>query len=107
MSLSELRAQAPQLRFVPLRDLEIAPENVRGAEPADDGIDRLADTIAGADLVVPLCVRPGRRGEKPFTVLDGRRRLLALRRLLAAGRATEDRPVRCEVFASAAGRTAA
>ncbi len=52
-------------KFVPLRDLAVAPENVRFREPPDDEIPQLADTIRAAGLLQPLTVRPGRRKEKP------------------------------------------
>jgi len=73
-----------------LRDLDIAPENLRFAEPPDDGIGELAETIFAAGVLQPLTVRPGRGQEKPAMVLDGRRRLLALQALLAAGRIADD-----------------
>ena len=76
-----------------LRDLAVAPENLRFAEPPDDGIAELAATIRAADLLQPLTVRPGKRKEKPAMVLDGRRRLLALQALLAAGEIADDHPV--------------
>jgi ParB family chromosome partitioning protein len=83
--------RAPKL--FPLRDLDVAPENMRADEPPDDGIPELAATILAADLLQPLTVRPGRGKEKPAMVLDGRRRLLALRVLLAEGAIAEDHPV--------------
>ena len=69
---TETPAGVPNTQFVPLCDLEIAAENLRAKEPADDEIDRLAETIFKADVVVPLCVRPGARKERPFMVLDGK-----------------------------------
>jgi ParB family chromosome partitioning protein len=104
---AETPAGVPNTQFVPLCDLEIAPENLRAKEPADDEIDRLAETIFKADVVVPLCVRPGVRKERPFMVLDGRRRLLALRKLLDAGRIAQDWPVKCEVFSTRESQAAA
>ena len=76
-----------------LGDLEIAPENLRCAEPADDEIPQLAETIVAAGLLQYPTVRPGRRGEAAWMVLDGRRRLLALRLLKDAGRIDDDHPV--------------
>ena len=93
--------------FVPLHDLALAPENIRFKEPADDQIDRLADTIAAANIIIPLSVRPGRKGESPFMVLDGRRRLFAVQALLAAGRLDPAFPVKCELFEDKAAQAAA
>ena len=83
-------------RTVHLADLDIAPENLRYGEAADDEIPQLADTIAAAGLLQFPTVRPGRRREAAFMVLDGRRRLLALRLLRDAGVLGDDHPV--EVF---------
>ena len=52
--------------------------------------------MAAAGLLQYPTVRPGRRGEAAHMVLDGRRRLLALRLLRDAGRIDDDHPV--EVF---------
>ena len=98
---------APIQTVVPLHDIGIAPENIRAKEPADEGIPQLAETIAVADVVVPLCVRPGRKGEKPYMALDGRRRLFGLELLLEAGRIDAAHPVRCDVFESRAAQAAA
>lgn len=73
-----------------LRDLDVAPENMRFGEPLDDEIPQLAATIRAAGLLQPLTVRPGRRKEKAAMALDGRRRLLALGLLLAEGAVGED-----------------
>lgn len=79
-----------------LGDLDIAPENLRHGEAPDDDIPQLADTIAAAGLLQFPTVRPGRSGESAFMVLDGRRRLLALRLLRDGGVIDDDHPV--EVF---------
>lgn len=81
---------------VRLGDLEVAPENLRYGEAPDDDIPQLAETVAAAGLLQYPTVRPGRRGEAAHMVLDGRRRLLALRLLRDAGRIDDDHPV--EVF---------
>ena len=75
---------------VQLRDLDIAPENLRCNEPPDDEIPLLAETLFAAGQLQPLTVRPGRRREAPHMALDGRRRLLALRRLAEQGRIDDD-----------------
>jgi ParB family chromosome partitioning protein len=98
---------APIQTIVPLHDIGIAPENIRAKELADEGIPQLAETIAVADVIVPLCVRRGRKGEKPFMALDGRRRLFGLELLLAAGRIDAAHLVRCDVFESKAAQAAA
>ncbi|WP_296172742.1 ParB N-terminal domain-containing protein [uncultured Brevundimonas sp.] len=81
---------------VRLGDLDIAPENLRHGEASDDDIPQLADTIAAAGLLQFPTVRPGRSGEAAYMVLDGRRRLLALRLLRDGGFIDDDHPV--EVF---------
>lgn len=89
----EIPIPSPQqraLRTYPLGALDVAPENARFDEPADDDIPQLASTILAAGVLQPLTVRPGRRKEAPVMVLDGRRRLLALRRLLEDGAVAED-----------------
>lgn len=78
-----------------LRDLAVAPENLRFGEAHDDGIPELADTIFAAGVLQPLTVRPGERKTSFMMVLDGRRRLLALHVLREAGRITADYPVSC------------
>lgn len=90
-----------------LRDLDVAPENMRYGEPADDEIPELAETIFAAGVLQPLTVRPGRKSEKPGMALDGRRRWLALQLLLEAGRITHDYPVSCFVETDPARQAAA
>lgn len=81
----DIAAARARLR-VPLRDVDIAPENLRFGEPPDDDIPLLAETLFAAGQLEPLTVRPGRRKERANMALDGRRRLLALRHLLEGGR---------------------
>ena len=50
--------------FVPLKDLGLAPENMRFNEPADEGVPQLADTIEAAGVLIPIAVRPGRKKEQ-------------------------------------------
>lgn len=98
---------ANRLVFVPLKDLGLAPENMRFNEPADAGVAQLAETIEAAGVLVPIAVRPGGKGEKPYMALDGRRRRMALMDLLASGRITDDHLVKCELFESKAQQLAA
>src|ERR1700741_5103965 len=84
--------------FVPLKDLGLAPENMRFNEPADAGVAQLAATIDAAGVLIPIAVRAGRKTEQPYMALDGRRRRLALLGLLEAGRISEDYLVKCELF---------
>jgi ParB family chromosome partitioning protein len=90
-----------------LRDLTVAPENLRFDEPADEGIGELAETIFAAGVLQPLTVRLGRGQEHAAMVLDGRRRLLALGVLLEAGRIAGDYPVSCFVETDVARQAAA
>lgn len=98
--MSDLQTQGPPATRVrqtfALRDLGVAPENMRFDEAPDEDIPLLAATIRAAGLMQPLTVRPGRKKEKPAMALDGRRRLLALELLRAEGVVDEDYPV--EVF---------
>ncbi|WP_133254265.1 ParB/RepB/Spo0J family partition protein [Phenylobacterium deserti] len=93
---------------VPLKDLGVAPENLRAEEAADADIPRLADTVRAAGLIYPLVVRRGRRREaEPFQVLDGRRRRLALLSLVEAGAIAPDAPVECLLVEGRAAQAAA
>lgn len=79
-------AAARTRQSIALRDVDVAPENLRAGEPPDDDIPLLAETLFAAGQLQPITVRPGRRKERPFMALDGRRRLLAFRLLLEQGR---------------------
>jgi ParB family chromosome partitioning protein len=105
----QIAAAVPLSRqvYLPLRDLGLAPENLRFGEPADQEVARLAETVAAAGIVVPLAVRPGRKAESRFMVLDGRRRLFALQLLFETGRIAGDHPVKCELFEDQGGQAAA
>ncbi|WP_293678804.1 ParB N-terminal domain-containing protein [uncultured Phenylobacterium sp.] len=104
-TVETLPARLPKL--FALRDLGVAPENMRFSEPADDGVPELAETIFAAGVLQPLTVRPGKRKEKPGMALDGRRRLLALELLRDAGRITDDYPVEAFVETDPARQAAA
>lgn len=90
-----------------LADIDIAPENLRHGEAADDQVPQLAATIKAAGLLQYPTARPGRRGEAPWMLLDGRRRLLALRLLQEAGDIAGDHPVRLFVETDRARQAAA
>jgi ParB family chromosome partitioning protein len=90
-----------------LGELGIAPEQPRAKEPADDGIPQLAETIAAAEIVERLLVRPGRKSERPAMILNGRRRFLAASLLLESGRIDENYVVRCRVAMNKAAEIAA
>lgn len=90
-----------------LRDLGVAPENIRFDEAADDEIPLLAATILAAGIMQPLTVRPGRRKEKPAMALDGRRRLLALALLAEQGAIDDGYPVEAFVETDPARQAAA
>lgn len=76
--------------LAPLRELDIAPENLRYSEPPDEDVPLLAETLFAAGQLQPLTVRPGRKKERAHMALDGRRRIFALRLLLDAGRISDD-----------------
>lgn len=94
-------------RSVALRDLDIAPENLRYGEAPDDDIPVLAETLLAAGQHQPLTVRPGRRREAAHMALDGRRRILALRLLLETGRIDDGFPVEVVVETDPARQSAA
>ena len=93
---AQISAPTRSQKTVRLGDLDIAPENLRHGEAPDDDIPQLADTIAAAGILQFPTVRPGRDDEAAYMVLDGRRRLLALRLLRSGGFIDDDHPV--EVF---------
>ncbi|WP_343699609.1 ParB N-terminal domain-containing protein [Caulobacter sp.] len=92
---------------IPLRDLGLAPENLRFSEPADDRIGQLADTIAAAGVIIPPIVRAGRKNEQAYMALDGRRRRLALLALVERGVIDEDYGVECILAVGKAAQAAA
>ncbi len=92
---------------VRLGDLGLAKENLRFAEPADDGVPQLADTILAAGVVIPPIVRVGRKGEEAFMALDGRRRRLALLLLKERGAVDDDYVLECQLAETKAQQAAA
>ena len=101
-------APVPMARIqVRLGDLGLAKENLRYAEPADEGVPQLADTILAAGVVIAPIVRAGRKGEEPFVALDGRRRRLGLLLLRDRGDITDDYEVECLLAETKAQQAAA
>ena len=100
---------APPMARIQVRlgDLGLAKENLRFAEPADDGVPQLADTILAAGVVIPPIVRPGRKGEDAHMALDGRRRRLALLLLKERGAIDDDYLVECQLAETKAQQAAA
>ncbi len=92
---------------VRLGDLGLAKENLRFAEPADDGVPQLADTILAAGVVIPPIVRAGRKDEESHMALDGRRRRLALLLLKERGAIDDDYLVECQLAETKAQQAAA
>ncbi|NEX91163.1 ParB N-terminal domain-containing protein [Caulobacter sp. 17J65-9] len=106
-AVATAQQQTADIRFVPFKSLAVAPENMRFGEPADAAIPQLANTVEAAGIIVPLIVRPGRKKEADFMILEGRRRYLAIAHLIAEGRATEDLIVKIEVETDLARQQAA
>ena len=101
-------APAPMVRIqVRLGDLGLAKENLRYAEPADEGVPQLADTILAAGVVIAPIVRPGRKGEQRFMALDGRRRRMGLLLLKERGDVDDDYLVECQLAETQAQQAAA
>jgi ParB family chromosome partitioning protein len=92
------QTESPRIR-VRIADLGLARENLRFDEAPDADIPRLAETIRAAGLIYPPIVRPGRKGEAPYMVLDGRRRRYALLHLVDAGVLALDTEVECSLAA--------
>ncbi|OHB31107.1 MAG: chromosome partitioning protein ParB [Phenylobacterium sp. RIFCSPHIGHO2_01_FULL_69_31] len=92
---------------VRLGDLGLAKENLRYAEPADEDVSQLADTLLAAGVVIPPIVRPGRKGEQPHMALDGRRRRMGLLLLRDRGDITDNYEVECLLAETKAQQAAA
>jgi ParB family transcriptional regulator, chromosome partitioning protein len=100
-------AAARDRRRVPLADLGLAPENVRFGDEPDDAVPELAATLRAAGQLEALTVRPGRRKEKSWMVLNGRRRLYAFGHLRDTGLIGDDFAVDVVVETDAARQAAA
>jgi len=92
---------------VRLADLGLARENLRYAEPADEDVSQLADTLLAAGVIMPPIVRPGRKDEQPFMALDGRRRRMGLLLLQDRGAIDGDYAIECLLAETKAQQAAA
>lgn len=80
------------LRMVPFSKL-VALDEINARGKSKEGIDALAAAIAAKGLIQPLAVRPGDGGK--YQVIDGRRRYMALAKLVKDGsmKKSDDVPV--------------
>lgn len=62
----------------------IASDAINARAAGKDGIDELAQSIAQRGLIQPLAVRPAADNPDRYEVIDGRRRFLAMQRLVKA-----------------------
>lgn len=89
-----------QFRFIPLRQLDLSPLNVRKTAGAE-GIAALAELINAEGVLQNLsvyeCPQENGAAEIRYAVIAGGRRWRALQRLLDQGRITGDYPVPCIV----------
>ena len=87
-----------QFRFIPVRQLELSPLNVRKTG-GEEGIGMLAELIHAEGVLQNLSVYecPPRDGESEdrYAVIAGGRRLRAMQRLIEQGRITTDYAVPC------------
>ena len=81
-----------ELTKVPIEALEIDMANVRQAEPGAEGLAELAALIQAQGLLFPLIAQGD---ASRATVIDGGRRLRALRSLVALGELEAGHPVPC------------
>jgi ParB family chromosome partitioning protein len=87
-----------QFRFIPLRQLDLSPLNVRKTG-GDEGISALAELVSAEGVLQNLSayeILQG-EGETRYAVVAGGRRWRALRRLLGEGRITDEYPVPCVI----------
>lgn len=90
----------PSLTFdqptsIPLNDLTLHPDNVRGVDVDKKGIESLAADIALRGLLQSLTVQPMKENPAYFGVIDGGRRYRALQLLVKQGRLAKDAPIPC------------
>lgn len=87
-----------QFRFIPVRQLELSPLNVRKTG-GEEGIAMLAELIHAEGVLQNLSVYESPQGasdaETRYAVIAGGRRWRALRRLIGQGRITTDCEVPC------------
>lgn len=94
------KSPSSQFRFIPLRQLELSPLNVRKTY-VNTGIAELAELIDTESVLQNLSVYEIERGEgEPelhYAVVAGGRRWRALLLLVRKGRITDDYPVPCMI----------
>ena len=81
-----------QMIKVPVEALEMSLRNVRRAPPGEEAMAELEASIKAHDLLLPLIAEGD---ASRACVVDGGRRLAALRNLVAAGDLPEGHPVPC------------
>lgn len=91
------QAGASTYATVALKQLCIAPENVRAHLPPDAGIPQLWQTIKAARQLYPLLCRPGKKAEADYAALDGRRRYYAFKHGVEICDITDDEPVNIQI----------
>ena len=101
-------------RSIPLDRLELSPDNIRKTAPDHTAERELYASVHAHGLIVPLAVRevepdpgsgpaeapgssPGEDRVARHAVVDGGRRLAALRELVAQGRIAADAPIPCHI----------
>ena len=95
MSDTQPSGATPDLRHLPLDQLEIAPHNVRTV-PASAGADaELKASVAAHGILENLVVHPTASGR--FAVIAGARRLAAAQSLARDGVLAPDHPVPCRI----------
>lgn len=87
---------------LPLKKLLAWEDNVRTTAP-EEGIEELAASIGSLGILQSLVVKKAPRGK--YTVVAGKRRLLALSRLADAGNLPSGFPVPCRLLAADADST--
>ena len=89
-----METQEMQTLEIPLNKLLAWNENVRVTR-VEEGIGKLADSIASVGLLQGLVVKKLPRGK--YAVIAGRRRLMALSQLASDGKVKATMPVPCRV----------
>ncbi len=86
-----------QFRFIPAKDLQVSPLNVRKTG-TEVGIEQLAQLILAEGVLQNLNVHALKDDDRaPFGVVAGGRRLRALQQLIRAKKLKADHPVPCMI----------